>query len=564
MKKVRIAALQFAAGTDIQANLEKVLAMLDLAARHQPQLVVTPEFVNHASWYTSQEHCHAVAVDLAGYFVTQVAAKARHHGYHLVLNVTLRRGGLRCTASSILFNPAGETLAVVDKQVLMGHENFFLTKASQNSPVVETEIGRLGLYACMDGVICETPRSLALRGAQILCNSLNSFAIDEASLHVPVRAAENKVFVVAANKIGPLIPTEQMEAASTATGIPTHYLFGAGESQIVAPDGTVLAKGSFANEEVVVADIDPEQADHKLRPDGGSSMKSRRPELYRELGQAHEPFASAIPASPVRAACWQGAAVGHAAIAEFVAAIPVLAREHDLVALPELFFASELGHLDMGEALAMSNVALAQIEAALKGLSLLVVGSFLRPGPEKVQHCGMIVAADGIRLSQPQLHHQALLGEQVELGRDIRSLDTDFGRIAVVVGEDAIYPELFRILALRGADLVVISGHLQERWEIEAGLVERAAENRLCLVFATRPGVCGASLLADLEEDFTLLTPWKQRVFDGKINMPKIRLAPRHAGVTGACLNLVNGRNKLVSAQTHLLDSRPWNLWFEQ
>ena len=42
----------------------------------------------------------------------------------------------------------------------------------------------------------ETPRGLAVRGAQLLINSLNSFAFDEASLHIPVRAPENKVFVI--------------------------------------------------------------------------------------------------------------------------------------------------------------------------------------------------------------------------------------------------------------------------------------------------------------------------------------------------------------------------------
>jgi len=55
---------------------------------------------------------------------------------------------------------------------------------------------------------------------------------------------ENKVFVVAANKVGPLVPEDMIEGISAATGIPLEFLCGAGESQVVAPDGTVLAKAS--------------------------------------------------------------------------------------------------------------------------------------------------------------------------------------------------------------------------------------------------------------------------------------------------------------------------------
>src|SRR6185436_5759996 len=109
----------------------------------------------------------------------------------------------------------------------------------------------------------EVARGLALRGAQVLLNSLNSFALDEADLHIPVRAAENKVWVVAANKVGPLLPVHQLPAIAARLGVPPEWLHGAGESQIVAPDGTVVAKAPRTGEAVVVADIDVSLADDK-------------------------------------------------------------------------------------------------------------------------------------------------------------------------------------------------------------------------------------------------------------------------------------------------------------
>ena len=95
-----------------------------------------------------------------------------------------------------------------------------------------------------------------MSGARLLCNSLNSFARDEASLHVPVRAAENGVWVAAANKVGSLLPDGRAEEFAEALGVPAEALEGAGESQIVDPDGTVVVKAPPTGEAVVVADID--------------------------------------------------------------------------------------------------------------------------------------------------------------------------------------------------------------------------------------------------------------------------------------------------------------------
>ena len=91
----------------------------------------------------------------------------------------------RCTGEATL----DEIVATSDKQVLMGGERLHIAEGVDHSPVVDTPFGRVGMYSCMDGVIFETPRMLAVRGAQLLLNSLNSFALDEAALHVPVRAS---------------------------------------------------------------------------------------------------------------------------------------------------------------------------------------------------------------------------------------------------------------------------------------------------------------------------------------------------------------------------------------
>ena len=179
---IRAAAVQFHAGADIDENLSTTLRMLDKAAEVKPDLVVLPEFCNHLSWYDGPEHCAEVSVTLDGPFLRAVAEKAKEKNFYVVVNCTVLRENGDVTGSSLLYSPEGELLGDNTKQIYIGHENDFLKKAEAPGPIVDTPVGRLGMYACMDGVINEPPRTLSLRGAQVLCNSVNSFAGDEGSL----------------------------------------------------------------------------------------------------------------------------------------------------------------------------------------------------------------------------------------------------------------------------------------------------------------------------------------------------------------------------------------------
>lgn len=563
MTTVRVAAAQFGAGQDLDDNLATTLRMIDEAAKVKPDLLVLPEFCNHLSWYEDKAHCYKVSVPLDGPWLGAVGAKASEHGFFIVINCTVQREGELATGTSVLFDRQGKVLVANDKQVLMGHENDFLEKSTELCPIVETELGRIGLYACMDGVINETPRSLGLRGAQIMCNSLNSFALDEASLHVPVRAPENRAFVVAANKVGPLIPEFLLEPVSEQTSIPIKHLCGAGESQIVAPDGTVLAKASLDQEEVVYADIDVSQADNKKRPDGTDVFAARRPAIYAPL--AEEPPAERsyrVGAESAEAAVYQPRSEGESAIVE-VAGVIVEAGETgvQLLTLPEMF-CFEGGVTDDPEgAVARSDKAIKAIATACKeaGGDIVVSTSLVTKEASGIYHTGVLINEVGILLAQGQLH-ESKRHPWSKLVDAIKIEPLPWARTAVIVGDDALYPETFRLAALQNAEVVALPFTLMEAWELQTGLVERAAENRLCLVAATRGNDVGGSLIATLWKDFTIMTPWETRPFDGNISYPILKKAEATPGLTQATIHPANAQNKMVSQNTNVLDGRPWHL----
>ncbi|WP_206056589.1 nitrilase-related carbon-nitrogen hydrolase [Nocardioides sp. GY 10113] len=537
--------MQYAVGEDVAENLATALRMVGRAVEAGAEVVVLPEFGNHVSWYADREHARRHAQRLDGEFVRSLAAAAAEHGIYLMVNCTLLREDGRVGGSNVLLGPDGSVLAVSDKQVLMGSERDHIDPAVDRIAPVDTPVGRLGLYSCMDGVIYETPRMLAVEGAQVLLNSLNSFALDEASLHVPVRAVENKVWVVAANKVGPLVPAHSIEAVAERVGVPVDRLHGAGESQIVAPDGTVVAVAPRTGEAVVVADIDVTLADDKSRPDGTDVIASRRPDLYGPIAEAPRGRTAPAGADEIRAAVLtpsvgSGDAELPALLAEAVAA------GADLVVLPER---AGLGAVD--------------IAPLLTGTTTRVVTSVV---DDAGAHVGLVVSADGVEHVQPQLHGrgaaQAASGGEAggEAGGadGIGVLTTPWGRLAVVVGDDALYPETFRLVALADADVVAVPFSVAERHDVDLMLLERAAENRLNLAVASRPHPeHGAGALIPLSADFTLWGEWSGP-FQGVISRPDP--VPARVGVTVATLRPVCATNRFVSRGTDVVDGRPWHL----
>lgn len=521
----RVAAAQLAAGTDVAANLDTCLRVIDAAAAAEADLVVLPEFCNHLSWYADRADAHRMACRLEDRFLTAIAERATRHRMYVKIGVTVARENGRTTGTGLLFGPDGTLLGQSDKQILMGAENDHLDRGETDSAIIDTTIGRIGMYACMEGVICEVTRSLAVRGAQVLLNSLNSFATDEASLHVPVRAAENKVWVVAANKVGPLLPADRLPDIAARLGVPPDLLHGAGESQIVAPDGTVVARAPRQGEAVIVADIDIARADDKRRPDGTDVLAARRPSIYT--------------AQAVRSARHAPAGAKTLEVAATLADPNVIAEIScagaELIVLPELS-----GNVD-------------EIAAALRGTTAHAVLSIREGGA----HVALLVDATGIVGHRKQLHHTERHPWLTELGTELGIFELPWGRLALVLGDDALFPETFRSAALADADVVAVPRSPGEPWETRLGLPERAAENRLNIVAAAADpaGSLVASICA-LSPDFTLWTAW-QGPFTGVISHPEVISASPGATRVRAAVRPAQAVNRAVSRGTDLVAGRP-------
>jgi predicted amidohydrolase len=297
-------------------------------------------------------------------------------------------------------------------------------------------------------------------------------------------------------------------------------------------------------EAVIFADIDLREAENKLRPDGTDIFLSRRPELYTPLGSPPQESYYKSGAPDVLAGVVQVSCKGQEALAFAIKKVAeAVVAGAKLIVLPELF---HITTFDYAEEFSSEMIRVLQAVAG----NCYIAASIVEDGT----HTGILFNQHGVVLKQPQLHP---CGRHPwsRLGSVLNVFDCEWGRIALIVGNDAIYPETFRLAALQGVEVVAVPTQVLEEWEITLGFRERAAENRMNILVASST----ASAIYAITEDFTLWTEWRNRPFDGNINAPIVTMT-QNDGLKLAIISPAAAANKMISYRTHLLNSRPWRL----
>ena len=117
---------------------------------------------------------------------------------------------------------------------------------------------------CFDWFFPEVIRTLALKGAQIICHPSN-LILPYCQSTLLGAAVQNRVFIITANRVG-------NERGVAFTGM----------SQILDPDMRILAR-SEKDADVKVVEIDPKAADSKRINKYNDLWLDRRVDLYKRL-----------------------------------------------------------------------------------------------------------------------------------------------------------------------------------------------------------------------------------------------------------------------------------------
>ena len=246
---MRIALVQYRAGLDHRANVDRGLEAVRTAAAGGAALVAFPELAFtpffpccHAGGPAPLETAEPVPGPTTDAF-GRLAAELR---VVVVLNLYEREGG-RAYDSSPVIDADGRLLGTTRMlhiaQMPHFYEQEYYTPGDHGMPVYETAAGRIGVAICYDRHYPEVMRSLGLKQADLVvvpqAGTIGEWpdGLHEAELRVA--AFQNGYFTALANRVG-------TEPSMTF----------AGESFVCDPTGRVLARGPAGEDAIVYADLD--------------------------------------------------------------------------------------------------------------------------------------------------------------------------------------------------------------------------------------------------------------------------------------------------------------------
>ncbi len=245
--------------------LDEALAMVSAAGDAGADLCILPEGT-YPAYVLGSAEAGRRALAAGPDPVATFGDAARRAGLELVVGLVVESPEGLLNAA-VHFGRDGSERARAAKQLLWHFDREWFVRGSP-APVS----GGVGILVCADGRLPEIAAGLVERGATLLVNStawVTTMPPPEGSNMQAeflwrVRALENGVAAAAASKVG------------TEAGVAIY----SGRSQIVAPDGSVVAIASPTEPELLICDVDvPDVARPPVVDNAVMPAEQRRPPL---------------------------------------------------------------------------------------------------------------------------------------------------------------------------------------------------------------------------------------------------------------------------------------------
>ncbi|RBM14789.1 hydrolase [Prauserella sp. PE36] len=262
----RVACAQLAPRLgDLAENRARTLAAIHAARLRDAEVLVLPELASSGYVFADEAEARSVAVPARGPLLADWVRAAGE--------LTVVAGFCELGDDGALYNSAavldGEGVrAVYRKTHLWDRERLVFTPGELPPPVVRTKAGSLGVLICYDLEFPELPRTLALRGAELIVAPVNWPLVPRPHGERPpevvqamAAARTNRVFVAICDRTG----TERGQRWTAGTSI-------------IDESGWVVAESTA--DTLVVADLDLSRARDKAISERNDVLADRRPELY--------------------------------------------------------------------------------------------------------------------------------------------------------------------------------------------------------------------------------------------------------------------------------------------
>ncbi|MGP9766463.1 nitrilase-related carbon-nitrogen hydrolase [Halomonas sp. AOP13-D3-9] len=422
-----------------ERNVEALKRLVEEAAASGARLIITPEMgLTGYCWYDRQEVAPYVET-VPGPSTDTFAALAAKLDCYIVIGLPEVE-----PTNGLYYN----TAALVGPDGYLGKhrkshpyiaEPKWAASGDTGHQVFETSLGRIALLICMDIHFLETARLVALQGADVICHLSNWLAERAPAPYWISRARENGCYLIESNRWG-------LERGVQFSG----------GSCVIDPDGRLQASRDDGDG-IVLGEIDTDRVT-------GPLAAERRPELYHEL--LHQTYAwnpldffrlyghQPLPkgkASTIAVA--QFAPTNHLDdnLAECMALIEQ-AGHVELVVLPEL----ALTGLSPGaiNPISLDHPVFDSLRRLAAERQQYYVVGFAEASDDYLYNATAVVGAQGVMAVYRKIHLNDADRKWATPGERWVSCDLPLGRVGMLIGHDADFPEAGRILALRGCDVI--------------------------------------------------------------------------------------------------------------
>jgi len=457
VNKLKVACLQVSAREyeDRYENKENILRMIDKAAESHPQLMVLPECA-YPAYYISP-------------FIVKNSLEFQESTLELIAEVKQRAKLYKCYIalgivetdlienifynSALLINPEGHEISRFRKSYLWHFDSRWFC-AGEQYPVIETEFGKIGMFICADGRLPEIVRCLGLQGADILLDLTNwvtsgfekeTLTNPQVEYMIPTRALENRVWIVAANKVG-------MEAKS---------ILYCGKSAIFTPDGQIAKIASSSQEEILFYEISLKEAmDELIQPTDTLPIYSI---MKKKTG-----LKNPNPLTAVVQIEFEDNFKKYLQKIEFFIN-NLLEQETNIIIFPENdFIFPESG-----------DEVIHKVKQITKDRKVVCAITLVEKAGESYYKTTFLIESGKLRGKYRKTHlerEEKNLFSPGDLGLPV--FKTPYGYIGVMIGYEGIFPEIARTLTLKGADLIIWPSKFTNDRQINISR-SRGAENKI-------------------------------------------------------------------------------------
>ena len=430
-------------------NISSLLKFCEDAAKAGSKLIVTPEMGTTGYCFLDREEIKPLVESIPGPTTDKFYEISKKYDCYIVIGFPeVDKETNLYYNSAVLIGPEG----IIGKH---RKSHSYIAEPKWSAPgqehlVYDTKIGKIAILICMDIHFIETARLVALQDADIIIHISNWLSERTPGPYWISRAFENSAYLIEGNRWG-LERTVQFS----------------GGSCIINPDGSI-ASVIDSGDGICYAEIDIDWA-RKREVLGQKVFNDRRPEMYMNLPT--DPylwnpmdFFGLYGLNPLPKGKKSKITVAQINSTNEIEDnlnkiidLSVNAKKEgsELIVFPELALT---GHLNGSKnAQKIDSSAIKKLIDFSNMNNLYICFGFAENKGKEFFNSSILIGPEGILGVYRKIHLNDNDRKWASEGNEWKYFDTKIGRVGMLIGYDAIFPESARCLGLYGCDLVLCS-----------------------------------------------------------------------------------------------------------